>query len=191
MTSSGVRILGLRQADLRRCAELEEILFPGEDPWSLAVFVSEFRAGHRYYGAYTEDDRLVGYAGLSVAGRKPDFETSVHTIGVDPRWQGRGVGTALLLALLAVADGLSAPVFLEVRTDNVPAIRMYESHGFTRMGLRKRYYQPSNADAYTMGRPPSTPDGQAAGSGPDGGDRVDEDARDRVDEDAKDRGRVS
>lgn len=160
MTPPGVRVIGLRRADLPRCAELEKILFPGEDPWTLSVFVSEFHAGHRYYGAYTDDDTLVGYAGLSVAGRKPDFETSVHTIGVDPEWQGRGVGTALLRTLLAIADDLSAPVFLEVRTDNEPAIRMYESHGFVRLGLRKRYYQPSDADAYSMGRPPSTSDEQ-------------------------------
>jgi ribosomal-protein-alanine N-acetyltransferase len=42
---------------------------------------------------------------------------------------------------------------------------MYESHGFTRLGLRKRYYQPSDADAYTMGRPPSTSDEPVGGSG--------------------------
>jgi ribosomal-protein-alanine N-acetyltransferase len=40
-----------------------------------------------------------------------------------------------------------------VRTDNTPAIALYESEGFTRIGLRRRYYQPSGADAYTMLRP--------------------------------------
>lgn len=156
MTTVSVRIAPLRTADLPRCAELERILFPGEDPWSLAVFASELRAGHRYFGAYTPDNRLIGYAGLSVNGRAPDFEASVHTIGVDPGWQGQGVGSALLRTLLAVADEVAAPVFLEVRTDNEPAIRLYESYGFARIGLRRRYYQPANADAYTMGRPART-----------------------------------
>lgn len=155
MTTVAIQISPLRKADLPRCAELERMLFPGEDPWSLAVFASELRAGHRYFGAYTPNGRLIGYAGLSVAGRAPDLETSVHTIGVDPGWQGKGVGSALLRTLLAIADGLHAPVFLEVRTDNEPAIRMYERYGFVRLGLRKRYYQPANADAYTMGRPPT------------------------------------
>jgi ribosomal-protein-alanine N-acetyltransferase len=154
MTTVAVRIAPLRTADLPRCVELERVLFPGEDPWSLAVFASELRAGNRYFGAYAPDGRLIGYAGLAVAGRPPDLETSVHTIGVDPDWQGRGVGSALLRTLLAIADDLAAPVFLEVRTDNEPAIRMYEAYGFVRLGLRKRYYQPANADAYTMGRPP-------------------------------------
>jgi ribosomal-protein-alanine N-acetyltransferase len=38
---------------------------------------------------------------------------------------------------------------------------MYEAYGFVRLGLRKRYYQPANADAYTMGRPPSISEGTA------------------------------
>ena len=45
------------------------------------------------------------------------------------------------------------PVYLEVRTDNAPAIAMYESAGFVNVGLRKRYYRVSGADAYTMHRP--------------------------------------
>ncbi|HEX4705269.1 MAG TPA: ribosomal protein S18-alanine N-acetyltransferase [Pseudonocardiaceae bacterium] len=148
-----MRIAALRKADLPRCAELERTLFPGEDPWSLAVFASELRAGHRYFGAYTTEDRLIGYAGLSVAGRPSELEASVHTIGVDTAWQGKGVGSALLRTLLAIADDVSAPVYLEVRTDNEPAIRMYEAYGFTKLGVRKRYYQPADADAFTMGRP--------------------------------------
>jgi len=157
VTTVAVRITSLAAADLPRCAELERILFPGDDPWSLTVFASELRAGHRYFGAYTSDDRLIGYAGLSLNGRAPDFEASVHTIGVDPAWQGRGIGSALLRTLLAIADEVAAPVFLEVRTDNEPAIKLYEAYGFVRLGLRKRYYQPANADAYTMGRPPTGP----------------------------------
>ena len=41
-------------------------------------------------------------------------------------------------------------MFLEVRTDNAAAIALYESVGFTRVGVRKRYYRVSGADAYTM-----------------------------------------
>lgn len=158
MTTVAVRISPLREYDLRRCVDLERTLFPEDDPWNLSVFRSELRgANNRYFGAYTPDDELIGYAGLSVVGTAPDAETSVHTIGVDPAWQGKGVGTALLRTLLSIADDQLAPVFLEVRTDNEPAIALYQAHGFVRLGLRKRYYQPSNADAYTMGRPITFP----------------------------------
>jgi ribosomal-protein-alanine N-acetyltransferase len=71
---------------------------------------------------------------------------------VDPDYQGRGIGRRMLEELLEVADG--GVIFLEVRTDNEPAIALYESVGFTRVGLRKRYYRVSGADAYTMRRDP-------------------------------------
>lgn len=151
-----MRLAPLRRKDIPRCVEIERKLFAGDDPWSARAFHSELDAGGYYIGAYTDDDELVGYAGLATAGRPGDFESSVHTIGVDEAYQGLGLGTGLLRALLARADELSAPVFLEVRTDNQRALELYARHGFTRIGLRKRYYQPSGADAYTMKRPART-----------------------------------
>jgi ribosomal-protein-alanine N-acetyltransferase len=149
-----VRIEPLRRADVQRCAELEAVLFPGEDPWSPQSFAAELEAGFAYFGAYAEDWALVGYAGLALLGGGLLYEAEVHTIGVDPAWQGKGIGTALLRELLVIADEHKAPVFLEVRTDNVSAISLYKAHGFEQVGLRKRYYQPSGADAYTMAREP-------------------------------------
>jgi ribosomal-protein-alanine N-acetyltransferase len=151
--ASIVTIAPLRREDVPRCVEIEQVLFPGDDPWSKATFLSELSSGNHYVGAYLGDGKLVGYAGLSIAGRAPDLESSVHTIAVDISFQHAGIGKRLLLALLQRADEVHAPVFLEVRTDNVPAISLYLAHGFERIGLRRRYYQPSGADAYTMARP--------------------------------------
>lgn len=148
-----MKLAPLRRKDIPRCVEIEKQLFVGDDPWSARAFHSEFDAGGYYIGAYTDEDELVGYAGLATVGRPGDFESSVHTIGVNEAYQGQGIGTALLRALLAHADELRAPVFLEVRTDNDRAVGLYARHGFIRIGLRKRYYQPSGADAYTMKRP--------------------------------------
>ncbi|MFC4853307.1 ribosomal protein S18-alanine N-acetyltransferase [Actinophytocola glycyrrhizae] len=153
MTSATFRLEPLRRVDLARCAELETILFPGDDPWRESSFQAELDAGHHYVGAYVPAAGLVGYAGISVVGGPGDAEANVHTIGVDPGWQGNGIGRALLRALLARADEFAAPVHLEVRTDNAAAIGLYEAHGFTRIGMRRRYYWPSGADAYTMARP--------------------------------------
>ncbi|MFC0439302.1 ribosomal protein S18-alanine N-acetyltransferase [Kutzneria buriramensis] len=150
---TGFTLAALRHKDAARCAELERKLFPDDDPWRERAFRSELDNGHYYLGAYDESGLLVGYAGLAINGRAPDFEGSVQTIAVDSDWQGRGVGRALFEALLARADEVAAPVFLEVRTDNERAIALYRSHGFEQLGLRRRYYQPSGADAYTMGRP--------------------------------------
>jgi len=44
-------------------------------------------------------------------------------------------------------------LLLEVRTDNEAAISLYVSEGFTKLGVRRRYYEQSGADAFTMARP--------------------------------------
>lgn len=142
----------LRRADIRRCVEIERILFAGDGPWTARAFHAELDAGGYYLAAMTEEGTLAGYAGLAFMGSQGDWECGVHTIGVHPDWQGHGYGSALLRALLAKADELHAPVVLEVRTDNAAAIALYERYGFSTLGVRAGYYEPSGADAYTMRR---------------------------------------
>lgn len=138
--------------DAARCAELEVILFRGDDPWPASAFTSALKSEHNHYVAARDGDTMVGYAGIARLGARPPFEYEVHTIGVDPDYMGRGIGWQLLTDLLEFAAG--GVVFLEVRTDNEAAIAMYAKAGFVNVGLRKRYYRISGADAYTMKREP-------------------------------------
>jgi ribosomal-protein-alanine N-acetyltransferase len=132
-------------ADAPRCAELERLLFAGDDPWSAEAFVDALAAGHHYLSA-RDGNSLIGYAGLARIGA----EAEIHTLGVDPAHHRRGIGRALLRAVLDRARG--ATVFLEVRTDNESAINLYRSEGFEVIGTRRGYYRPSGADAFTMRR---------------------------------------
>jgi ribosomal-protein-alanine N-acetyltransferase len=141
----------LTRCDAARCAELETLLFGGDDPWPAVAFVRELAAGHNHYVAARADGTLVGYAGISRLGRTPPFEYEIHTIGVDPAYQRHGIGRAMMTRLLEQA-GAGSAVFLEVRTDNEPAIELYRDLGFVTVGLRKRYYRASGADAFTMRR---------------------------------------
>jgi len=90
----------------------------------------------------------------------------------DDRW-GQRIGATLLDALLAEAARRGCrDVFLEVRVDNHRAQRLYQRRGFTEIGIRRGYYQPSGTDALVMrrsaspGGPPSgtprSPSGRAA-----------------------------
>ena len=144
-----ITIDALTPDDAARCAELEAQLFDGDDPWPATAFRSELQGRHNRYLAARSDEKLVGYAGIARLGLLPPYEYEIHTIGVDPAFQGQGIGRRLLDELLAHADGT---VFLEVRTDNAAAIALYRRAGFTEVGLRKRYYRQSGADAYTMRR---------------------------------------
>ena len=175
----GIRIEPMNLADIPRCVELEQVLFPEDDPWPDVAFQSELAGAHNRYlvarlvapggpgggslrnhagpsEAATSgvvSGRMVGYGGIALLGNLEHPEAEVHTIGVDPHCHRGGIGTLLLRALLDEAGKRGGPVFLEVRTDNTPAIGLYEKHGFHIIGLRKNYYQPSGADAFTMRRP--------------------------------------
>ncbi|PZR54903.1 ribosomal-protein-alanine N-acetyltransferase [Xylanimonas oleitrophica] len=151
-----VRLRDLRHDDFDRVLELERALF-GAGAWTYGMLADELAALGRWYvvaetalpdcGIGTARRPVVGYAGLWFDGDV----TQVMTVGVDPAWQRRGVGRALMEALVARSRELRAQaVFLEVRVDNEPAITLYESLGFARLGVRKRYYQPEDKDAYTM-----------------------------------------
>ena len=161
-----VRLRPLRRDDFDRVLELERVLFGG-GAWSYGMLAEELAGWGRWYVVAeaaeveplgraaagrtalreAERARVVGYAGLWYDGDV----TQVMTIGVDPAWQRRGVGRRLLDAILERSRELGASaVLLEVRVDNEPAIALYEELGFERIGVRKRYYQPENKDAYTM-----------------------------------------
>ncbi|OLT56178.1 multifunctional tRNA (adenosine(37)-N6)-threonylcarbamoyltransferase complex dimerization subunit type 1 TsaB/ribosomal protein alanine acetyltransferase/tRNA (adenosine(37)-N6)-threonylcarbamoyltransferase complex transferase subunit TsaD [Corynebacterium sp. CNJ-954] len=141
-----------------RCAEIEAELFHGDSPWPEAGFASEITAPNTVYlgmvtGQGTSQERLVGYAGLAKNGPAGDPEFEIHTIGLEPAVQGRGWSRKLMDPLMDLADRDDGPVYLEVRTDNGPAISLYRSYGFDITGTRRNYYRPSGADAYTMCRP--------------------------------------
>jgi ribosomal-protein-alanine N-acetyltransferase len=151
-TQETIEYTALTKDDAARCAELESQLFGGDDPWPARAFLAELAAKNNHYVAARKDGRLVGYAGIARLGRVAPYEYEIHTVGVDPDFQGRGIGRQMMHRLIEFASG--GTIFLEVRTDNEPAIKLYESLGFARIGLRKRYYRASGADAYTMQRVP-------------------------------------
>jgi ribosomal-protein-alanine N-acetyltransferase len=140
------------EADLPAVLHLERELFV-EDAWTEVMIRGEL-AGQpdtRHYLMAVElpAGETVAYAGLAVAGDQAD----IQTIGVRADHRGHGLGARLLTALLEEASRRHCTeVFLEVRADNDPARRLYERYGFTEIGVRKRYYQPSGVDAIIMCR---------------------------------------
>lgn len=147
-------ILPMRWWHLADVMQAEHELF-GAEAWSAASFWSELaQPDTRHYvvaeqPGQPDGDRFAGYAGLAVFGD----EAHVLVLGVRRDRQRRGVGTALLRDLLAVAaDRGAGTVLLDVRADNPTAQRLYRRHGFVPAGIRKRYYQPSGTDAVVMVR---------------------------------------
>ena len=68
-------------------------------------------------------------------------EAQLLLIGVSPDWQGVGVGGQLLKELINRSqDQGHKLIYLEVRSGNERAIRLYRSLGFIDIGVRRDYY---------------------------------------------------
>ncbi|MFI5832383.1 ribosomal protein S18-alanine N-acetyltransferase [Micromonospora sp. NPDC051300] len=128
---------------------IEADLF-GAEQWTPGMFWNELANGHFYLVATDDDGSVAGYAGLAVA---PPDEAWVQNIAVRRDAQRLGIGRLLLEALLAEAARRGVrSTLLEVAADNAPAQRLYATHGFEPIGVRRGYYQPSNTDALVMQR---------------------------------------
>jgi len=145
---SDVEFRAMTTADLDSVLALELDLF-GDEAWSRQMLVGELgqQPDTRYYLVAEQDGQIVAYAGLLAAGGQGD----VLTIAVATARWGNGIGSALLERLLAEADRRGCTeVFLEVRADNARAHGLYLRRGFTDVGIRHAYYQPSGTDAIVM-----------------------------------------
>jgi len=100
-----------------------------------------------------EDARVLGWsAGLVwLRGREPWGR--IYALAVHPQSRGMHLGPRLLNDMIQSLRGRGAGrIFLEVRTDNHSAIRLYEKAGFTTCRLLHHYYGP-NLNAQRMAMP--------------------------------------
>lgn len=135
--------------DLDRIAELENVLF-ADSPWPWKEFEHELHENPFAILLVDEEEgRVVGYLDYWILYE----QAQVATIGVDPEYQNRGIGSALLsYAEKDAADQGCETFSLEVRVSNAKARYLYEKHGFIQVNIRKGYYE-NGEDAYLMVKP--------------------------------------
>ncbi len=93
---------------------------------------------------------IIGFAGMWIM----LDEAHITTIGVAPEFRGQGLGELLLIDLHEEALRRGAEwLTLEVRVSNDTAQSLYQKYGFTRQGIRRRYYSDNGEDAYIMWSP--------------------------------------
>lgn len=141
-----VNIEQMRWWHIPEVAALELELFP-HDCWSTEQFWEELAHPTRgYQVALDERNSVVAYGGIYVMPPQSDLQT----LAVSGAFQGHGLGTRLLRALMDTARSRGATeMLLEVRADNTAAIGLYEGAGFTVISRRTRYY-PDGTDALIM-----------------------------------------
>jgi ribosomal-protein-alanine N-acetyltransferase len=105
-------------------------------PWTRGNFTDSMRSGYQAQ-LLTAGGTTLGYF---VAMKGVD-EVHLLNITVAPQWQGQGWGRVMLDALAVWSRGQGAQwLWLEVRAGNLRAQRIYERHGYRRVGTRVAYY---------------------------------------------------
>ncbi len=123
--------------------ELESSCF--EYHWSEEQFRLGLEKKAFYVLGYVENGFLVGYLAYSLVLK----EMEVLNLGVHPDFRRRGIGRALMLNLMHKCRQMEIKRgLLDVKETNHPAISLYESLGFKKVGVRKKYYPDTREDAH-------------------------------------------
>lgn len=145
-----VRFEPLTLAKLNTVLRVEQQAYA--HPWGRSNFEDSIKAGYQVQ-LLLADDTLLGY----FVAMKGVEEVHLLNITVAPDYQRQGWAQVLLDALSLWAKGQGAAwLWLEVRIGNERAIRVYEAHGFRRVGQRKNYYPSAHGqreDALVMSLP--------------------------------------
>ncbi len=122
--------------DLNALRRLEHVCFD-KDAWSLFDLIAVLSWVNVVRFKALENGEMVGF----VAGetRQADGSAWIATICVDPRFQRRGMGRALLRACEARIP--QARIKLTVRVSNQNAIALYEKEGYRTVDIWRRYYR--------------------------------------------------
>lgn len=139
----------LQSADLAAAFAIEQRAHAF--PWSEKTFASN--QGERYLNLRLDVDGTM--AAFAITQVVLD-EATLFNIAVDPAFQRRGLGRALLLHLIEALETRGVlTLWLEVRDSNHAARALYERLGFNEATIRRNYYPTSDGreDAIIMALP--------------------------------------
>ncbi len=143
--SDAVSFRRMTEADLDAVLKVEYAAY--SHPWTRGIFLD----GLKSYEIWLmfEGAQQVGHGVINVI----IDEAHLLNITVKPQSQGRGLGLLLLERLMKRAYELNGrECFLEVRSSNTSAYRLYERYGFNEIGRRRDYYPSAGGreDALVM-----------------------------------------
>lgn len=129
-----VRVARAHDMETIRAIELEAFEFT----WEAEVFERELRRDDCLFCLGELEGATVAMASLNWI----VDEVHLMSIAVAPAFQGRGLARQLLGENLAFCQRLDMQwMTLEVKWDNLAALALYKSYGFTTAGRRKAYYR--------------------------------------------------
>ncbi len=131
--------------DLDHILSIEKESSP--NPWKRSYFEDELtgRLSTILVFKGLEEERIKGF----IIFRKIDDIVEINNIAVCIRERRKGIAESLLSFLKTFAARESVTeIFLEVRSQNSGAVKLYEKFGFKFSGIRKGYYNNPKDDAW-------------------------------------------
>ncbi len=144
-----MNIRKMKDTDIAAVSRIEKLTHI--QPWSENVLRDCYHSDYLCLVAEENDyqKELKGYIILS----QVLDEAHLLNLCVSLKYQGFGLGRELIArGIKEVVKRGARKMFLEVRRSNMRAIRLYESFGFSEIGIRTNYYQGSSLseDAVVM-----------------------------------------
>lgn len=118
-----------------------------KEPWSKEAYRDALHNENALYVTAKKDGRLIGCCGIWQS-----FETGdICNVAIASDCRRQGAAEGMLRYLMRQARKRMVEQFtLEVRSGNIPAVRLYEKLGFTVEGVRRGFYEAPKDDALIM-----------------------------------------
>lgn len=140
-----VRVRPAGDGDLAAILGIERECF--SVPWKEATFRGLLQRTDSDLFVAEADEKVVGYAACWTV----LDQAELGNVAVDPEVRGRGIGGALVDAVVdRVRARGAAECYLEVRESNLDAQAIYGRRGFAVVGRRRGYYSLPPEDALVM-----------------------------------------
>lgn len=139
-----IEYVKMNRSHLEGLLEVEAQCFGS--PFAKTTFEKEFENKIAIYVVATENETVLGYAGVwNMCGT-----ADIIDVGVRRDFRRRGIGLGLLQNLEERCQKQGVfEINLEVRKSNIPAQTLYEKNGYKVVGLRRGYYE-NGEDAILM-----------------------------------------
>lgn len=122
--------------DLKRVYEIESMSF--DQTYGINMFQQLYDMGVGFLVA-EKDNYVIGYVMFWI---KYEYQGHIISIAVDKNYRREGVGTELLVKAIAILSMLKIDaIYLEVREENVNAVKFYEKFNFLKDRVVPGYYE--------------------------------------------------
>lgn len=146
MTMDIIRIDGTSADEIFESLSALDILCVGAEGWSANAFRDEAANENGIVICASENGFIAGL----ICGFYAADQADIASVAVHPDYRRKGIADALMLEFEKQLPDFTESIFLDVRESNVPAASLYEKHGFTKISVRRNYYEKPTENAVIM-----------------------------------------